>query len=722
MNPCLPPESNILHANASKLQTLLHEAIQNQNIPLVHKLLSQGASPSAAHGLYALTPLMIAADACSPELIALFLPLNDVDAASSDGLTALHFFISGINYSGNAAILTPDNSLLLDTLRLLATPASRGANDLRNRSPLTAHATRFLAGDATLFNAIAMELLPIAQDSTRRRVIYESCVAALKASSIDGGSQAIFLLNLDADKKSTLLECDSDKESLAHVAALNKRLDFLDHIAPLVDINARDSQGRTPLMASFFNPFSSISSAKWDNAILCMERLIDLGADPLLVDNVGCDALMIAIEQNFRHLSLTPRLARALEQLIARSDLSHRDHLGESALDKALDRGLSALASLIQQQGSSPPAPHPSPASSLCSPCSLVKLQQLLLQAVVFGDAAMVDKRLAQGADPFAHSDQAISRFSLNTVTPLMLAALNDNSSMIRRLLPISDPLAVDNDGNTALMWFLSHEINSDGRLATLAALSSPKSVKIKNNKGQTPLMIFKASQAFSQSVIDLLGPMSDWNALDNSGDHILGRKIDNFTDWLCSWKSHPDQSWLANAKNHNGDSLAHILALHRELEPQLFEAISFHINFDDFNHAARSPLMAACGNASWRDAGFNAVIEFLAPRSDCRLVDLNGCDALMLLIETRAIDAKDDDALCAARLLIPRSNLWARDFLGESALDKARDRNLLSVATAIEAHMAIFAERDDISRSTHAPPCSTQAPHRADRPIQHRI
>ena len=702
---------------------LLQEAIRNRNIPLVHKRLAQGASPSAAHGPYALTPLMLAADACSPELIDLFLPLNDVDAVCSDGLAALQAFISGINFSRNDAIFTPGNARLFDTLRLLATPAILGAKHLPNRSPLTVHAAGFSAGDAALFNAIAMELIPPAQSSiTHRLDIYEACAAALERARIDRDAHAILLLNLDADNKSALLECSSDKGTLAHIAAANKRLNFLDHIAPLVDINVLDFHGRTPLMASIANPFSTSSLVRWNDAILCVARLIELGADARLVDNVGCDALMIAIEDNSPQLSNDPLLASALEKLISHSNLSLRDHLGESALDKALDRGLSFLATLIQQQGSHPPPPPQAPASSLDSPGSRAKLQRLLLQAVVLGGDAMVDKRLAQGADPLARANQPGLRFSANPVTPLMLAARSANATMIRRLLPISDPLALDDFGNSALSCFLSNEIDSDERLATLAALSSPESVKIKNNKGQTPLMFFEASQAFCQPVIDLLGPLSDWQALDNAGSPILGPDRHRSTEWLCSWKSHPDQSWLANSKNHNGDSLGHILALHREHDPQLFEAISFHANFDDLNHAMRTPLMAACGHCSFRDAGFNAVIEFLARRSNCRLVDLNGCDALMLLIETVSIDAIEDASLFAARLLIPRADLCARDFLGESALDKARDRSLLSVASAIEAHMAIFAERDNIARSTQDPRCSTQRPDRADRTHQHRI
>ena len=724
MNHCLPPdEPNTLHANSSKLQALLHKAIQNRNIPLVHKRLAQGASPSAAHGPSSFTPLMGAADACSPEIIEILLPLSDVDAANADGITALHIFMSAINLSRNNALFAPDDASLLDSrlfaiLRSLASPAAIGAKDRLNRSPLIIHAARFLRG-SPLFNIIASEIMPPSTAPSFALDIYEACAAALESRS-SGSAGAIFLLNSTPNKTCALAEHPPNKSSLFHIAALHGRLDFLEDAAPLVDINARDSLGRTPLMAAISNPLSS-STFSSDNAIICMKRLLSLGADPRLVDNDGCDALMIAIEDNFRPLTLAPFLAHAFDPLISQSDLSRCDHLGESALDKAMDRNLPLVAALIQEKGGQP-SPLP---SHLYPPASGAKLQRLLLQAVAFMDTATVDKRLAQGADPLARLEQPILSFSPSLTTALMHAARDDNRSMICRLLPISDPLAVNAEGDTALMIFLIHnQIDSDDRLATLAALLSAESAKKRNTQGRTPLMAIRAPLAFLQPAIDLIGPLSEWNATDNAGANILGCHQLGHAEWLLLWNSHPDPAWLANAKDHEGRSFLHVIARWHRLDPQLFEAVSFHANFNVIDHSMLTPLMTACAGVSCRDAAFNAVIELLAARTNCQLADLNGCDALMLLIEAAA---NDQDSLLAARLLIPRSDLFARDFLGESALDKARDRSLLSIAAAIEAHMAIFAERDQLSLAsspTASTACKTNASfdsHAARLP-KHRI
>lgn len=691
MNPPLPPdELRALHANAAKLQTLLQSAIRSRNTLLFQKRLAQGASPSAAHGHNGFTPLMSAADACSPEIIELLLPLSDIAAATTpNGMTALHVFISAINLSCNNALFATDDSGLLAMIRALASPAAIGAKDLFNRSPLSIHAAHFLR-DSPLFNLIASEIAPPSTAPSFTLDIYEACAAALESRN-SGGANAIFLLNSAPNKRHALSERPPNKSSLFHIAALHGRLDFLEDTAPLVDINARDPLGRTPLMAAISNPLSS-SALSSDNAILCMKLLLSLGADPRLVDNDGCDALMIAIEDNFRPLTLAPFLAHAFEPLISQCDLSRRDHLGESALDKATDRNLPLIAGLIQEKRGqpSPPPTHPPP------PASCAKLERLLLQAVFFMEPAIVDKRLLQGADPLARSEQPILPFYPRQMTPLMHAARADNHPMICRLLPISDPLAVNAEGDTALMIFLAHnQIDSHDRLATLAALLSAESAKKRNNRGRTPLMTIRAPLAFLQPALDLIGPLSEWNAVDNAGTNIFGCHYLDHAEWTLLWNSHPDPAWLASAKDHKGRSILHVIASWHKQNPQLLEAASFHANFNAIDHSMLTPLMAACSGFSSRDAAFNAVIELLAARTNCRQADLNGCDALMLLIETAA---NDQDSLLAARLLIPRCDLFARDFLGESALDKALDRNLLSISASIEAHLAIFAERDQLS------------------------
>lgn len=91
---------------------------------------------------------------------------------------------------------------------------------------------------------------------------------------------------------------------------------------------------------------------------------------------------------------------------------------------------------------------------------------------------------------------------------------------------------------------------------------------------------------------------------------------------------------------------------------------------------------------------------------SDCLAVDAHGCDALMLLFEGVAAE---DDGLCeTVETLVGRVNLDARDFLGESALDKAIERDFLRSVDIIRARMAIFEERDELANAS--PPSSASA------------
>ena len=340
-------------------------------------------------------------------------------------------------------------------------------------------------------------------------------------------------------------------------------------------------------------------------------------------------------------------------------------------------------------------------------------------RAIAAGEVAVAGKRIAQGACHSLPVEWDISRPGQNQ-TPLMRAAAGSNPlSLIRLLLPFSNPLAVDHDANSALMFLLSNEINSHEKLAALAELASPESALLKNSLGRSPLTIARASANLSSQMFDILRPLCDWFAIDANGLSVLSSAIldARFDERQCLdlWNEHPDQAWLANSRDYSGRSLAHVAA--RRCNSEIFKAISFHVNFDATDNAGLTPLMSACLGSSWRSLIFAPTIEFLAPRSNCRLVDLNGCDALMLLIEKCS-----DDQIHAAGELIPRVDLAARDFLGESALDKARNRGLSAISAAIEAHMAIFAERDNISLSTLDPSCSTQRPDRADRPLQHRI
>lgn len=717
----------LTEANRKKLQKLLFSAIWSHDIPAVHRLIFQGADPAAPLAERPqMTPLMSAAEAGSAELLAFFLPFNKLSQVEASDWTALHLFIYAIATHKSPTLFVADDPAWQASLRSLISAATANAKRFNGMTPMMLHACHH-PHCSDSFDIIAAELLPFIDRSPGSLEAYELCASALASDSYlgggDRGRRAVSMLEDDPGKAQTLAASCPTRGTLAHIAARKGQLLFLEHIAPLVELNARDIRGRTPLMTAVSNPSHSRFFGNSKESIECMRLLLGAGADPSLVDNDGCDALMIAIEENTPGI-ISRGIEALLAPLIERSTLSHRDHLGESALDKAIDRELPLIVALIQKAlrasellselcptSPSPNAPIPNPR----------KLASLLHRAIDSGDVAAAGKHIAQGACLSLPVEDDLSRTSQGqTRTPLMRAAAGSNPlSLIRLLLPLSNPLAVDHEANSALMLLLSREINSHEQLAALAELASPESALLKNSLGLSPLTRAHASANLSAQMFDILRPLCDWFAIDDQGFPVLSSAIlgSRFDERQCLdlWSEHPDQAWLANSRDYSGRSLAHIAAM--RCKSELLKAISFHVNFDATDNAGLTPLMSACCGSSWRSWTFAPAIEFLAPRSNCRLVDLNGCDALMLLIETCS-----DDPVHAAGELIPRVDLAARDFLGESALDKARNRGFSAISAAIEAHMAIFAERDNISLSTMDPRCSTQCPDRADRPLQHRI
>lgn len=726
--PMILSAARLSDANKKKLQGLLFEAIWRRDIPTVHRLISQGADPAAplSH-LPQTTPLMAAAEVGSVELLNFFRTFHEPAAVGPSELTALHLFIYAIAIYKSPTSFTADDPSWQASLRSLISASAANATGLNGNTPMRLHARHHPHG-SDCFDIIAAELLPFIDYSPGSFDSYELCAAALASDCFvlggaDLGRRAVSMLELDPCKTNTLTASSPACGTLAHIAALNGQLYFLEHIAPLVDLNARDARGRTPLMTSVSCSTHSGIFGNSKNSAECMQHLLALGADPSLVDNDGCDALMIAIEENAPAL-ISRGIETILAPLIERSTLSHRDHLGESALDKAIDRELHTATALIQAAAAlhveellSEPCPTSSPSSSTRDPR---KLANIFHRAISTGNVAAVAKRVAQGASLTIPVPPELCTILTHGQTPLMRAVASPNPlSLIRLLLPLSNPLAVDSRGSCALMLFLLKEIDSHERLAALAELASPESALLKNSQGFSPLTRARASLNFSSQMFDVLRPLCDWFAVDANGAAILSSAIfDSLLDdrqCLDLWNEHPEQAWLANSVDNSGRSLAHAAA--NRCKAELLKTISFHVNFDATDNAGLTPLMSACCGSAWRLARFADTVEFLAPRSNCLLVDLNGCDALMLLIDTCS-DAQID----AARALIPRADLAAKDFLGESALDKARNRGFSAISAAIEAHMAIFAERDSISISTQTPPSSTQRPDRADRPAQHRI
>lgn len=153
---------------------------------------------------------------------------------------------------------------------------------------------------------------------------------------------------------------------------------------------------------------------------------------------------------------------------------------------------------------------------------------------------------------------------------------------------------------------------------------------------------------------------------------------------------AHPSPAWAASTRDSSGATLAHIAARHGGCG--LLRAIAGFSCFSATDHHGHTPLMSACASRG----GFDAV-SILAPWSDCRAVDFAGCDALMLAVESASLESSLG-LLDAVQALIPRVDLFARDALGESALEKAADRGFPLVVDAIRSHLAILAERDELA------------------------
>lgn len=680
--------------NRKKIQNLLSEAILKEDIPRVHKLLMQGADPSTQGGHDITTPLMDAARTLNHELIRLFLPMNDAAAVNKDNSNALQLFTFHLS-RGRASQLGVSSWRRSLALLISATPLNAAAG---NESPL-AIAAEHWSGSTTNFSHAARVLAPISDFAAQNSQGLTPCAAALASQDPSGGRRAAFLLDIDPKGHEALLPCSPCHGSLAHVAARHGRTEFLAKISSLADLGSRDSRGRTPLMAAV--------ERLGNNASFCIEFLLRHGVDAQAIDDHGCDALMLLIEnikktENAKDTGLN----KAISSLAGQSNLWLKDFLGESALDKAQDRKLDWLAGLIlsTREAATPPTLESPPSAT--SPAKLDKLQELLFQAIERGETSLVKKRLAQGACPLRTIPHAFSgrRSARSLCTPLIAATdVVDNLDMIRLLAPLSDLLAVDSQGNTALLARLRRtQTTSRDDLEAIEALFSPEAAQTPSIDGMTPLMALSCNALMWQSAIAILGPVSDWMALDAEGNNVLARKLHRLslkTDHLAIWDAHPNQAWLASSTNHAGETIAHLAASRGGVG--FLATIAPHVDFAAKRNDGMTPLLSAC-HSRLRISAAAPMIKTLAAWSDCHAVDINGCDALMLLIETTAREC--NDFLLCAEELVGRVDLDARDFLGESALDKATGRGFSGCCSIIGARMAIFAERDELERAAPIP------------------
>ena len=638
---------------------------------LIRKRLAQGASPSLSECERGMTPLMAAASTGNPESIDLFLPFSDIAAINADGHCALSLLLmelSGFYRIGNNIANAPQR--WLESLRKLCfKPSSRG-NCL---SPL-AHAARYWSRADLDINTIIAELAPFTDFSETFGLDDTPCSAALRAACPGRGTTALAIYRADPLNATSKAMRPELCELICQAAAADQ-VAFLRAVGPTAPMDIRHAFGRTPFLAAAAN-----------RSVEAMEVLLAMGCDAGAVDDDGCDALMLAIE-DCESPEKHERCCELVLSLIPPSNLWLRDHLGESALDKALDRSMPRLAQIIEAKTPQPsPAPsprqHPSPAPS-STPSA--KLQRLFVQAIDANNMLLFKKRLRQGASASIPAPE-------NARTPLFFAIKSRRLEMIQALIPLAHLCSPCDNGEGALACYLqSGPIHSDATLSILGSLLSPESVRACELSGSSPLALLRATPSTFPLALALLAPLCDREVLHAEPD------FDAFCayDHLALWLSHPNQPRIATQSNARGETLAHAASRN----PKLLSAISSHADFSARDINGLTPLMAACSHRHV-DEYLVAAIAILASWSDCRAVDHNGCDALMLAMES----ASSDNLGEIIAQLAPRVDLFARDFMGESALDKALDRGLANAAKSIGNHLNIHQERADLAASAPLP------------------
>lgn len=636
-----------------KLAELLYRAVWRGDEKLAKKRLRQGASPSEACVSFAgRTPLMAATMKANGLMVDLLLPMSDVAATDAHGETAL---ILGM-YEDAAWLLSPAMGGSGDWIDKLASPAILNMRDAHGDTPLMIAAGSRCLGEGE-FKKLLVKMLPDSNAWLKNKK-GQSALALAVASASQARALALW---------AALEPSGFDKSALAGLALLAARMNmdrFLLAMASAVDLEERDEHGRTPLLV-----------AARACAFEAMAELLDQGADPHAVDADGCNALMLICESRVE----PPAAGQAMIARLANPEsLSARDQFGESALDKARDRK-SAVANRLRAAGATDDErrERPSIAGSL-------KLQQLLLEDIICGDVELARRRIAQGADPAKPLNE-------RWTTALVCAASTARLEMVQLMRAQGEGLDGDLGGPAALAGLLERG-SARGRdefIACARELADPDALAAVNSQGETVLMQAAAyGQKFGE-LLALFGPGSDWLAKDFSGASVVEFALNVYEpgNAMLLWLAHPDKEWAASATNKQGQTLAHVAAA-RNADEMLLEIVSFS-NFEARDGRQMTPLMLAC----FTGGCFESTVRLLAPWSDCKAADAQGCDALMLAIEQAPREGYGD-FVGAASELVRWADLEARDFLGESALDKAVDREFLVIEAAIRARMAIDEER----------------------------
>jgi ankyrin repeat protein len=181
------------------------------------------------------------------------------------------------------------------------------------------------------------------------------------------------------------------------------------------DINTRDTNGDTPLIAAAFMGYNET-----------VKLLLEKGAEVNAQNNLGSTALMEAATMN------KPETVAML--LSNGADTKAKNIAGLTALDAALRDNNVEMARLLRSGVLKKPA-EPSPYASL---------DDGLHQAVKEGDLAKVRSLLAGGANANARNKDGR--------TALILAAMQGRADIVQALLNGgADPNAKDKNGNTAM-------------------------------------------------------------------------------------------------------------------------------------------------------------------------------------------------------------------------------------------------------------------------------
>lgn len=359
------------------------------------------------------------------------------------------------------------------------------------------------------------------------------------------------------------------------------------------------------------------------------------------------------------------------------------------------------------------------------------KLNSLLFDAVIRGSERDVSLRLSQGADPSLFANPKAHALEPNRFsTPqygfknaLMIAASQGRADIVSLLLPFCDVAAVDSSGRTAMVIAGAH--GHPNCLALLLPLSPPFLDRIQRDAMMAVCESHENRKTAGYlACIDLLIPHTDFSRQDARGHCVLSMAMKSrhkglvaallpFSDPLridCRGESVLFKAFhLQSLSSDNIPELlpaipaASLSSVDRAGRDPLFMAAALGICGPALEVLLRNPgprtympsmtpLMAAAAN------GHLAATKQLATAISPRLVDVHGCDALMLAIERGMTST--------ALFLAPLSDLGLRDIFGLSARDKAMAKPAdkgAPIVEAIDKILAIVEER--LILEAHLPP-----------------